>query len=131
MPKSAKPFLMFDGSAEEAMTFYAASIPDCRILNVERFDAAGPGPAGTIRGAIVSIAGMEVMFFDSFVKHDFAFTPRISFFITCANEAEFESIVARLGEGGGFLMPPDNYGYSRKFAWLNDRFGVSWQVNVE
>jgi predicted 3-demethylubiquinone-9 3-methyltransferase (glyoxalase superfamily) len=28
------------------------------------------------------------------------------------------------------LMPPNNYGFSKKFGWLNDRFGVSWQLNL-
>jgi uncharacterized glyoxalase superfamily protein PhnB len=45
--------------------------------------------------------------------------------------SDFDGLVGRLSEGGTMLMPPDNYGFSRKFAWFNDQFGVSWQVNCE
>ena len=50
--------------------------------------------------------------------------------IDCADEAEIDRLAAALAEGGGILMPLGNYGFSRKFAWVNDRFGVSWQVNL-
>jgi predicted 3-demethylubiquinone-9 3-methyltransferase (glyoxalase superfamily) len=51
--------------------------------------------------------------------------------VTCKSEAEFDEIAEELGKGGGVLMPPANYGFSRKFTWFNDRFGVSWQLNLE
>ena len=70
------------------------------------------------------------MCIDSSVKHDFAFTPAISFFITCDSEAEIDNLFAKLSEDGGVFMPPDNYGFSKKFAWVSDRFGVSWQLNL-
>jgi uncharacterized glyoxalase superfamily protein PhnB len=47
------------------------------------------------------------------------------------NEAELNRAFKRLAEGGEILMPLDNYGFSRKFGWTNDRFGVSWQLNLE
>ncbi|MNY59438.1 3-demethylubiquinone-9 3-methyltransferase [compost metagenome] len=47
-----------------------------------------------------------------------------------ATEAELERIFARLAEGGEVLMPIDDYGFSARFGWLNDRFGLSWQLNV-
>ncbi len=48
----------------------------------------------------------------------------------CEVEAELYRAFVALSAGGGVLMPPGNYGFSRKFAWLNDRFGVSWQLNL-
>ena len=39
-------------------------------------------------------------------------------------------VFAILSNGGHTLMPLANYGFSRRFGWLNDRFGVSWQLNL-
>src|SRR5439155_5669683 len=68
------------------------------------------------------------------VKHAFTFTPAISLFVECANEAELDEAFKQLSAGGQALMPPGNYGFSTKFAWVNDRFGFrgncSWQLNV-
>ncbi len=59
-----------------------------------------------------------------------SFTPSISMFVTCESDAQVEKLAAKLGEGGSFLMPLNNYGFSKKFAWVNDRYGVSWQINL-
>lgn len=101
-----------------------------RILEIERYGAGQPGPEGSIRLARAEIAGLEVLFSDSYVRHAFTFTPSVSLFVTCASEDEQAEIVQGLGEGGTMLMPLDDYGFSRRFAWLNDRFGVSWQINL-
>ena len=124
------PFLMFQGRAEEALNFYCQIIPDSRIIELQRYGPEGPGKEGSVKMARTSIGGLEVMGIDSPVEHAFTFTPSFSLFVTCRSEQEFEAIVAAIGEGGGVLMPPDNYGFSRRFAWLNDRFGVSWQLNL-
>ncbi|MFN5532379.1 MAG: VOC family protein, partial [Planctomycetaceae bacterium] len=79
----------------------------------------GPGPGGRQR----------FMAFDSPVKHEFGFTPAVSIFLEVGSDAEFEACVEGLSVGGQFLMPPGEYGFSRRFAWFSDRFGVSWQVN--
>jgi predicted 3-demethylubiquinone-9 3-methyltransferase (glyoxalase superfamily) len=54
----------------------------------------------------------------------------MSLFVECEDEAEMDAAFTRLSEGGAVLMPPGNYGFSTRFAWLNDRFGVSWQLNL-
>jgi predicted 3-demethylubiquinone-9 3-methyltransferase (glyoxalase superfamily) len=126
----ATPFLMFEGRAEEALDFYVATIPQSRIEHIDRYGAGEPGPEGSIRLARAVVAGLPILASDSFVHHGFTFTPSISFMLTCQDEDEVEHLAAALGEGGGVLMPPGNYGFSRKFAWVNDRFGVSWQVNL-
>jgi len=127
-----KPFLLFQGGrAEEALRFYVDAIPDSRIEKLELFGPEGPGPEGTVLRAYATIAGQQVMAHDSFVTHGFDFTPSFSFFVECADEAEFDRLSAVLSEGGAVLMPPGNYGWSRKFAWVSDRFGVSWQLDLE
>ena len=41
-----------------------------------------------------------------------------------------DAAFGQLSAGGAVLMPPGNYGFSSKFAWVNDRFGVSWQLDL-
>ena len=124
------PFLMFEGRAEEALTLYCGTIPESSILDVTRYGAGEDGPEGTVKLARASIGGVEVAVFNSPVHHAFTFTPSFSFFVDCSSEEELERIVSVLSKDGGFLMPTGNYGFSRRFAWLNDRFGVSWQINL-
>jgi len=124
------PFLMFEGRAEEAMTLYCETIAQSSVLDVTRYGAGEDGPEGTIKLARVSIGGQEVMIFNSPAHHAFTFTPAFSLFVDCSSDREQEHIVDVLSKDGAFLMPTGNYGFSRRFAWLNDRFGVSWQINL-
>ena len=50
--------------------------------------------------------------------------------IPIADEAEFDRLATALAEDGAVLMPPGDYGWSARFAWVSDRFGVSWQLNL-
>lgn len=63
------------------------------------------------------------------MKHAFSFTPAESLFVECESEEEIGRLNAALSEGGSVLMTIDNYGFSRKFARVSDRFGVSWQLS--
>jgi len=112
------------------MSFYVATIPDSRVISIERYGGGGPGPAGSVKVAKLTIGDLSVMCCDSYVNHAFTFTPSMSLFVTCTSEAELDRLTEELGSGGALLMPPGNYGFSRKFAWISDRFGVSWQLNL-
>ncbi len=126
-----RPFLMFQGGhAQAAMDFYVSLFPEAQMLDVERYGAGEQGAEGTIKRARFALAGQEVLCIDSPVTHAFAFTPSFSFFVDCPSEAELLRLVAALKAGGQELMPLGAYGFSRKFTWLNDRFGVSWQLNL-
>ena len=125
-----RPFLMFEGQAQAAMDLYVSTFPDSRVVSATRYGEHGPGPAGTIQVAVFALAGREFMCSDSFVKHAFTFTPSSSIFVECDDEPMLERVFAALSFQGGVLMPPGNYGFSKRFAWLNDQFGVSWQLNV-
>ena len=130
MNQAVAPFLMFEGAAQEAVTFYMATIPNSRLVEIRRYGPEGPGKEGTVILGRAIIGGMEVLFSDSFVRHQFTFTPSISLFVTCETDEEIERVLGALGEGGQTLMPLGEYGFSRRFGWVNDRFGVSWQVNL-
>lgn len=130
MAVTALPFLMFQGDAEKAMNFYVAQIPGSKIVNIIRYAPGEPGPEGSVKHAIFSVAGQTVICIDSPVKHAFTFTPAFSFFVECESEEQIRRMTLALAEEGAVLMPLDSYGFSREFAWVNDRFGVSWQLNL-
>ncbi|HWR14487.1 MAG TPA: VOC family protein [Terriglobales bacterium] len=128
MSTTVRPFLMFEGRAEEAMNFYISLFADGKVTEMVKYGPGQPGPEGTVMIASFVIAGQTVLCSDSFVKHGFTFTPSLSMFVTCEDEAQIKKLSAELASGGGELMPLGNYGFSRLFAWVNDRFGVSWQL---
>ena len=130
MARTVTPFLMFVGAAEEAMNFYISLFEDSRIDHIERYGSGEPGPEGTVKLADFVVGGQRFRCIDSPIKHEFGFTPSISIFVECESETELDSTFTKLSSGGAVLMPPDNYGFSTKFAWVNDRFGVSWQLNL-
>ncbi len=129
--KKVTPFLMFQGGqAEEAMNFYVSLIEESGITNIVRYGPGEAGDEGTVTRALFQLKGQEFMCIDSNVSHAFDFTPSFSIFLTCESEAEIETLYEKLGEDGQSLMPLGDYGFSRKFGWLNDRFGVSWQLDL-
>lgn len=131
MPRSVATFLMFEGAAEEAMNFYVSVFEGAKVHSIERWATGEPGPEGGFKRASFQLASHELIAFDSPAKHAFSFTPSVSLFVECATEAELDSAYAKLAEGGKALMPLGNYGFSKKFGWVNDRFGVSWQLNFD
>lgn len=128
--RTISTFLMFEGGAEEAMDFYVSLFDDAEVVSIVRHGAEGPGPEGSVMTAVFTMAGQRFMCSDSFVHHDFSFTPSVSMFVDCADEAELDRLYAALSEQGAVLMGLANYGFSKKFGWVNDRFGVSWQLNL-
>lgn len=126
-----QPFLMFQGGhAEKAMNLYVSLFDDGEILDVTRWQKDEQGAEGSIKLARFRAAGQCVSASDSPIKHGFDFTPSWSFFVDCGSGEEQERLFAELSAGGNVLMPPDDYGFSRRFAWIADRFGVSWQLNL-
>ncbi|WP_344232327.1 VOC family protein [Kribbella hippodromi] len=125
-----KTFLMFEGGAEKAMNFYLSLFEDAEVMSITRYGAEGPGPEGSVMVAVFQLAGQQFMCSDSFQHHGFTFTPSVSMFVDCADEAELERLYEALGGGRQALMPLGDYGFSKKFGWVNDQFGVSWQLNL-
>jgi uncharacterized protein (TIGR02246 family) len=121
--------LMFEGRAEEAMRFYV-SLFQGSVTRIERYGPGEPGKEGSIKRAEFTLAGHRLACIDSPIKHAFTFTPSMSLFVDCRDGAELERAFSQLSEGGAVLMPLDNYGFSTRFAWVQDRFGVSWQLNL-
>lgn len=124
------PFLMFEGTAEKAMQFYVSLFDDAGIVSVEHWGAHDVGAQGTVKKAQFTLCGRSFYCSDSPIEHAFTFTPSLSLFVDLDSEASLERTFSQLMDGGKVLMPLDDYGFSKKFGWVNDRFGVSWQLNL-
>lgn len=124
------PFLMFVGAAEEAVSFYLSLFPKSRWVSIERYEAGEPGKEGTVKRAAFELNGRRFLCIDSPVQHAFTFTPAFSLFVDCDAREQIDDAFQALSAGGKVLMPPGDYGFSRWFAWVEDRFGVSWQLNL-
>jgi predicted 3-demethylubiquinone-9 3-methyltransferase (glyoxalase superfamily) len=120
---------MFEGNAEEAMTLYV-SLFNGAVPQIERYGLGEMGKEGSVKRAEFTLTGHRLACIDSPIKHGFTFTLSTSLFVECADEAELDAAFTKLAEGGAVLMAPGGYGFSTKFAWLNDRFGVPWQFNL-
>ena len=113
-------YLMFTGQAAEAFALYTEVFPES-----ESSVRDGPVYMADWRGA-----GHDVMLVDSPNVHDFSFTPSMSLFVDFEDVAALDSAFAKLSNGGSVMMPVDNYGFSQRFGWAADKFGVSWQLNL-
>jgi predicted 3-demethylubiquinone-9 3-methyltransferase (glyoxalase superfamily) len=122
--------LMFSGAAEEAMNFYVSLFPDSRVLYVERYGPRESGREGTVKRAAFELMGTRYMCVDSADRHSFTFTPAISLVVECDTRRRIDLVFDRLSTGGEIFMPPASYGFSTWFAWVQDKYGVSWQLNL-
>lgn len=130
-PFKLTPALLFSGQAEEALNFYLKLFPDSALGFMQLYGPAFPGgPEGKVAFAQASLAGHDVVAMDSSVEQPFEFTPAISFFVEVPSEAEIDRLFGALSEGGEVLMPLERYPFAAKYAWVQDRFGVSWQLSL-
>jgi predicted 3-demethylubiquinone-9 3-methyltransferase (glyoxalase superfamily) len=127
-PGKIRTMLMFTGQAEEAMSFYVGLFPDSGIDFLQHYGGDYPGPEGQVVHASFHLAGRGFLAMDSAIEQTAPFNPRISLYVTCADEAEVDRLFAALSEGGEVLMALDRYPFAAKYAWVADRFGVSWQL---
>ncbi|WP_256942115.1 VOC family protein, partial [Bacillus thuringiensis] len=102
-------FLMFEGNAEEAMNFYTSLFDQSEIVNISRYDENGPGKEGSVIHATFTLNGQEFMCIDSYVNHNFTFTPAMSLYVTCDTEEEIETVFHKLAQDGAVLMPLGAY----------------------
>lgn len=120
--------LMFTGRAEEAIGFYTDLFDDSSVEFMEHYGPEYPGPEGQVVHGRFRLNGQLLMAMDSAVEQPFTFTPSISIFVTCPDESEVDRLFAGLSDGGAVMMPLDTYPFATRYAWVQDRFGVSWQL---
>ena len=114
--KKITPFLWFGGKAEEAMNFYVSIFDNSKVLGINRYGEAGPGPKGSVMTASFVLDGQEFVALNG--GQQFTFSPAISFVVHCETQDEVDRFWERLSEGGEKLS----------CGWLQDKYGVSWQI---
>lgn len=127
------PFLWFDNNAEQAANFYVDIFDDSKILNITRYNGDSAKASGQKSGAaMTAVFQLEGQSFTALNGGPhFKLNPSISFFVYCESENKIKALYNRLLDGGVVMMPLDKYDWSPKYAWVQDKFGVSWQLDVE
>lgn len=124
--------LWFDSNAEEAMKFYASVFENAKVGATAYYGEAGhevhQKPKDSVMTVTLTIDDQELMGLNG--GPIFNFNPAISFYVSCKSESEVEKLYKKLSDGGFVLMELNKYEFSEKFAWVNDKFGVSWQLNL-
>jgi predicted 3-demethylubiquinone-9 3-methyltransferase (glyoxalase superfamily) len=110
------PFLWYDGNAEEAANFYISIFKNSKMGKISRYGDAGPGPKGSVMSVTFQIEGQEYFALNG--GPHFKFTPAISFFVNCETQQEVDDLWEKLSAGGR----------TDRCGWLQDKFGVSWQI---
>jgi predicted 3-demethylubiquinone-9 3-methyltransferase (glyoxalase superfamily) len=111
------PFIWFDSNAEEAMNFYLSVFKNSKVVSVAHNPPGAPGPEGALLVASIQLEGQEIVLMNGGPGHPL--TDAISLTVNCESQEEVDYYWSRLLEGGG-----------REIAcgWLQDRFGLYWQV---
>ncbi len=121
-PHSIEPTLMYTGNmqgrAEEAVDLYVSLFPNSSVEHKSRYEDGEPGPKGQIKHAGFMLNGQSFAAMDAHMPSPIEFTPGISLFINCDTAEEVDFFWEKLGDGGRY----------DRCGWLQDKFGVSWQV---
>jgi predicted 3-demethylubiquinone-9 3-methyltransferase (glyoxalase superfamily) len=124
------PCLWFDDQAEAAAAFYTKIFPASRVVSTshypESYDNPGKKPRGSVLTVDVDVAGQRFTLLNGGPM--FVINPSISFFFHADSEAQAKKVFGALAEGGKVLMELGSYPWSPAYGWVQDRYGVSWQV---
>ena len=122
-----KPFITFEGQSQAAIDLYQSIFPSFQLDSIQHH---APPHDSLIMMAKFSIEGQGIMISDSPISHEWEITPGISFFIELDAVKMLEDFSQKLAVDGKIMMPAGNYGFSTMFTWVEDKFGVNWQLNV-
>jgi len=124
------PFLWFDNNAEEAINFYTSVFKNLKHGSITRYDEAGAAAAGRPKGSVMTASfkldGEEFVALNG--GPHFKFNPSISFFVVLNSEEEVDKLWEKLKESGKVLMELQKYDWSKKYGWIADKYGLSWQL---
>jgi len=130
MQNHITPCLWFDNQAEEAAGFYTSLFSDSTIKNISRYGKEGFEVHGQKEGTALTVEfQLNGQLFNALNGGPhFKFNPSVSFYVVCETEKEVNLLWEKLSEGGSVMMALDKYDWSGRYGWLNDRFGLSWQI---
>jgi predicted 3-demethylubiquinone-9 3-methyltransferase (glyoxalase superfamily) len=123
------PHLWFDTQAQEAAEFYVSAFPDSKITNVTTLPDTPSGDASTVSFELAGYAFMAIS-----AGPYFTLNPSISFTLNFDPSkdpeaaANLDALWEKLSEGGEALMPLQEYPFSKRYGWIQDHFGVTWQL---
>jgi predicted 3-demethylubiquinone-9 3-methyltransferase (glyoxalase superfamily) len=117
------PHLWFDKEAKEAAEFYTSIFRDSKINNTTTLHNT---PSGSVDIVDIVLLGQEFTLISSGPL--FKFNPSISFLVACKTKNEVDGLWEKLSAGGTALMELGEYPFSERYGWVQDRYGLSWQV---
>ena len=132
MPNKIVPCIWCNGEAQDAAAFYTRTFLGGRVASTSHYPRSSDNPGGQPRGGVLTVE------FEIFGQRftalnggpDFKPNPTLSFFVHCDDAAHVDQLFTTLRAGGKVLMALDSYPWSQRYGWVQDRFGVSWQVMV-
>ncbi len=125
------PHLWFDKEAKEAAKFYTSIFANSRITNVTTIHEV-PSPTGDSDTVSFELRGQPFMAISAGPL--FKFNPSVSFIVNFDSSREqdaresIDAVWNKLSQGGTVLMPLQEYPFSKRYGWLQDRYGLSWQL---
>lgn len=117
------PHLWFDKEAKEAAEFYTSIFKDSRIKDITSIYNT---PSGTTDIVTIDLLGQEFTLISAGPL--FKFNPSISFRVDCKTKGEVDALWKKLSNGGTVLMELGAYPFSKKYGWVQDKYGLSWQL---
>lgn len=123
------PHLWFDKEAREAAEFYTSLFPDSQVTNITTLHDTPSGDSDIVS---FELAGQSFMAISAGPL--FKFNPSVSFFVNFDPSRDrdarnnLDTLWERLSEGGTALMPLDKYPFSEHYGWVQDKYGLSWQL---
>src|SRR4030066_1227201 len=117
------PHLWFDKEAKEAADFYVSTFPKSSIKSTAILHNT---PSGSVDIVTFELLGLEFQAISAGPL--FKFNPSVSFHVTCKTIEEIDEIWKKISHGGQVLMELGAYPFSERYGWLQDKYGLSWQI---
>ena len=117
------PHLWFDKEAKQAAELYVSLFDNSRIVSSSVINDTPSGDAETVD---FELAGLPFAAISG--GPFFKFTPSVSLMVACASASEVDALWNVLIQGGKEMMPLDEYPFSPRYGWLEDRYGLGWQL---